>query len=152
MNRPGWNPSIPFSFLMTGICRDRKMVLGWMLRFGSAFWGWEGKRISGKGMIGEFAGWVGSRVRGNRRKRAQSTQKPGKRAGKLGQEYGEPFRQIGPVPFFAPFSPRGFFGVRWLDAALAVPFFLSAPSTALVQNAKRPRKESGVKPPHSKEA
>jgi hypothetical protein len=43
-----------------------------------------------------------------------------------------------------------FFGVRWLDAALAVPFFLSAPPTAIAQNAKLTQNESGVKPPHSK--
>jgi hypothetical protein len=40
--------------------------------------------------------------------------------------------------------------VRWLDAALAVPFFLSASPTAIVQNAKLTQNESGVKPPHSK--
>jgi hypothetical protein len=43
-----------------------------------------------------------------------------------------------------------FFGVRWLDAALAVPFFLSAPPTAIVQDAELTQNESGVKPPHSK--
>jgi hypothetical protein len=32
-----------------------------------------------------------------------------------------------------------------------VPFFLSAPPTAMVQNAKLTQKESGVKPPHCKE-
>jgi hypothetical protein len=43
-----------------------------------------------------------------------------------------------------------FFGVRWLDAALAVPFFLSAPGAVTVRNAKLAQYESGVKPPHSK--
>jgi hypothetical protein len=43
-----------------------------------------------------------------------------------------------------------FFGVRRLDAALAVPFFLSARPSAIVQPAKLTEKESGVKPPHSK--
>jgi hypothetical protein len=40
----------------------------------------------------------------------------------------------------------------WLDAALAVPFLLSTPPTAIVQNARLPQNESGVKPPHSKTA
>jgi hypothetical protein len=31
-----------------------------------------------------------------------------------------------------------------------VPFFLSAPPTAIAQNAKLMQNESGVKPPHSK--
>jgi hypothetical protein len=31
-----------------------------------------------------------------------------------------------------------------------VPFFLSAPPTAIAQNAKLTQNESGVKPPHSK--
>jgi hypothetical protein len=35
---------------------------------------------------------------------------------------------------------------------LAVPFFLSAPPAAIVQNEKLTQNESGVKPPHSKTA
>jgi hypothetical protein len=48
------------------------------------------------------------------------------------------------VTIFVPHRPVRFPWVRWLDAALAVPFFLSAPSTAIVQNAKLTPQEIGL--------
>jgi hypothetical protein len=54
------------------------------------------------------------------------------------------------VRFLFPAGRSAFFGVRWLDAALAVPFFLFAPGTVIVQKAKLTQNQSGVKPPHSK--
>jgi hypothetical protein len=69
-------------------------------------------------------------------------------------EYRDPLLVIKPVSTgtgpVGTKTVRFHFGVRWLDAALAVPFFLSAPPTAIVQHPKLTRKESGVKPPHSK--
>jgi hypothetical protein len=49
--------------------------------------------------------------------------------------------------FCSPLAGLLSLGVRWLDAALAVPFLLSAPPTAIMQNARLPQNESGVKPP-----